>query len=103
MTEPRTRLNRLLLGLISLMTLAIFGLGAAIVWRLFFDDATPPPSALDVQNLSIGVTSVAYRLGEGCQEDLRVIDDLVELQLLGAACAGIDILEMKGQIKLIGE
>ncbi len=103
MTEPRTRLNRLLLGLISFMTLTIFGLGTAIVWRLFFDAETPRSPVLGAQNLTIGATSVSYRLGEGCQEDLRVINDLVELQLGGTACAGIDILELKGQINLIGE
>ncbi|MGB0784580.1 MAG: hypothetical protein ACPGRH_00320 [Alphaproteobacteria bacterium] len=103
MTEPRTNLNRILIAAITLMTIAIFGLGAAIVWRLFLSGDSGKVVLSDTQRIDIGTAAIEYRVSEGCKDEIIVEEGAIELRLFGTGCAGLQIIELTGNVSLIRE
>ena len=100
---PRMLLNRILLSAIILMTLAIFALGAAIIWKLFL--AGEPESALSEQRqrFDTPTATIEYILPEGCKDQVTIKDEGIEIRFVGETCASRRILEANGNLILMAE
>lgn len=91
-THPRTRLNRLLLAAIVVMTLAILALGAAIIWKLFFaeGESDARTQAQDQRRtLTAGTARLSYTLPEGCQDAVTTGKDRLTVRFIGESCEGL--------------
>ena len=101
-SAPRTLINRLLLIAIAVMTLAIFALAGAIIWKLFIAE---PMSALseDPTRIDIGSAALSYRVPEGCEDQVSIFEGQIQLRFSGATCEGREIIEVSGNVTLLAE
>lgn len=121
-TEPKTRLNRILLTAIVVMTLAIFILAAAIIWKLFLagdqgQDATPLVADTDVatgigaradtnnqvRSLVSGSASLRYILPAGCTDQITTGENSIQVLFRGTTCSQRQIEAIAGNVTLAVE
>ena len=97
---PRTLFNRLLLGAITFMSLAIVVLAALIIWKLFLAEEGEAPLAADARSFTVGSASVTYTVPEGCIDTSAIGQDSITITFTGETCAQREILSLSGNVKL---
>ena len=109
----RTLLNRLLLSAIGVMTLAIFALGGAIVWKLFLappaQDTSPLVAGLgephqdsnpQSRSLVSGSAAITYTLPPGCTDQIETGPDSLSILFVGESCANRVVQSIEGNVTL---
>lgn len=101
-SAPRTQLNRLLLSVIGLMTLAIFGLAAAIIWKLFLagGEEASTPGLSNLRTLQAGESMIEYRVPDGCVDSANTSGDSIVVTFAGETCGDRKVETITGNVSI---
>ncbi len=106
---PRTLLNRILLGAIAIMTLAIFALGTAMIY-LFITGGSDEEATAAVPNANVELGAILeasnelgkalYRIPTTCRSVVLAQEGEITVFLPQPSCEGAQVISTEGDIAI---